>query len=928
VLPAPLATGTTYYFIYVDRLLGALATSRANALSGTRINITDVGTGIHSLTRTYEARYACDGTLDTDATPRENLEALLTSCAGKLLYVGGKWTLLTAAYRAPTFTLTDDDLDGNVKVTTRLGKRTLCNGVKGVFVDPVNDWQPTDFPPVVNATYLTEDNNERLWRDVQMPFTLSPSMAQRLSKIELERTRQQISVELPCRLTALQVQVGDVVNFTYARFGWTAKPFEVSEFRFVVRTGEEGVPRLGVDLSLRETASGVYDWNSGEETTLDLAANTELPNFLDISTIAGLVLESGTDHLYVRQDGTVFSRIYVEWTAVSDSYVLNGGHIEIQYKLGSVEGDVWTQGPAVEPTATSAYLLDVQDLATYYVRVRAVNSYGVRSEWVQELHQVVGKTAAPADVMNFAVSQTGVLVVLRWDQVADRDLAGYDIRYGTSGVAFDDAITLTSVERGTSVTSASVPTGIWDFLIVARDTSGNRSANAARKSLAVSSDYGVISQTEQANDWVGHRALQFDGAVFVENVGLSQVFTAFTMECIIHGVSSADNTGTLMQIDAPAGLGGSGFGLNGGLLTGRVMESNVTIGDVVDFSPGVNLDDGRAHHVAFGHDGATGVSDLYVDGAKVVSSIIPASYALDQTTTQVRCGDQIGNLFGRYVGNMRQARLFSRKCTDAEVAEHAAFALSSATGLVVDWEMNEPSGLVCYDHSGNMYNGTVVPDTSAPASRVVAREMGRFVRHPSGVLVPDTLRTAQQMTVAEIFEQFVPYAVDTAIYDSDEIDISFDDTVRVWASHEGRLGRGETTGFVDLQLRLDYRAAAGGFDGFESWVSGDRTGRYFQMRLLENVVSGLAVVVDCLPTIDSPSFAQSGVNVVISAGGATVSFAESYHGVPTSLVVTPIGITALSASISNVTITGFTCQVFDSTGTDVGGTINYTALGV
>jgi hypothetical protein len=41
-----------------------------------------------------------------------------------------------------------------------------------------------------------------------------------------------------------------------------------------------GVPRLSIDLVLRETASGVFDWSSGEETAIDLAPNTMLPNRL------------------------------------------------------------------------------------------------------------------------------------------------------------------------------------------------------------------------------------------------------------------------------------------------------------------------------------------------------------------------------------------------------------------------------------------------------------------------------------------------------------------------------------------------------------------------------------------------------------------------------------------------------------------------
>lgn len=48
-LPAGLATATDYYFIKVSDTTYKLATSYANAIAGTAINITDAGTGTHTL---------------------------------------------------------------------------------------------------------------------------------------------------------------------------------------------------------------------------------------------------------------------------------------------------------------------------------------------------------------------------------------------------------------------------------------------------------------------------------------------------------------------------------------------------------------------------------------------------------------------------------------------------------------------------------------------------------------------------------------------------------------------------------------------------------------------------------------------------------------------------------------------------------------
>jgi len=48
-LPAPLAAATDYYLIRVDNDTYKLATTYANAIAGTQINITDAGTGTHTM---------------------------------------------------------------------------------------------------------------------------------------------------------------------------------------------------------------------------------------------------------------------------------------------------------------------------------------------------------------------------------------------------------------------------------------------------------------------------------------------------------------------------------------------------------------------------------------------------------------------------------------------------------------------------------------------------------------------------------------------------------------------------------------------------------------------------------------------------------------------------------------------------------------
>lgn len=68
-LPAGLAAATDYYVIRLDADTFSLATSRANALAGTAIDITDAGTGTHTLADTASTKRletVADG-IDTDS---------------------------------------------------------------------------------------------------------------------------------------------------------------------------------------------------------------------------------------------------------------------------------------------------------------------------------------------------------------------------------------------------------------------------------------------------------------------------------------------------------------------------------------------------------------------------------------------------------------------------------------------------------------------------------------------------------------------------------------------------------------------------------------------------------------------------------------------------------------------------------------------
>lgn len=429
-----------------------------------------------------EKRYTVDFTFDTDETKQSVLEKMVTGHGGSLTYVNGLWKVWPARYHSPTVTLTDADLRSAIKIKTRASRRDNFNAVRGTYTSPTNKWQVTDFPIVKNNFYQNQDNGERNFEEMKYPVTLSPSACQRLSKIALEEVRQPIEVNATWGLRAFALEAPNVVLLTLARYGWTNKPFKVVETELILDEGNDS-PELKVDMQLRETAEAVYDWNSGQETTVDLSPNSDLSSPFSVPPLTGLTLLSGTDQLYVRGDGTVFSRIRVEWDSFTNVFINSNGFVDIQYK--KTADSEWNPGTPVIAEVNFTHILDVQDLVLYDVRARARNALSFVGEWATVTdHSVLGKSEPPSDVTSFGASFGSFGIHFTWDNILDLDLDHYELRLSDSTLEWDSAEFVAEV-AGVQYTLALKVTDTYYFLIKSMDSSGNYCDNASSVVVAV-----------------------------------------------------------------------------------------------------------------------------------------------------------------------------------------------------------------------------------------------------------------------------------------------------------------------------------------------------------------------------------------------------------------------------------------------------------
>lgn len=429
-----------------------------------------------------EKRYTINGYFPLSSAYGHNrvVQDMELAMAGRSVLVGGKLKLFTGKWREPVKTLGIDNFRSNLKVQAKPNFEKTFNRVKGLYLSPENNWELSEYPPITNSTYATADGAER-WEEIDLIFVSSGSQAQRIAKIKLEEGRQWITISGEFDTSTLALTACDIVLINYERYGWEEKAFEIISLDPVISG-----PKITTTLLLKETAEAIYDW-SEEETTIDLAPNTNLPDPTYVRVPAGLVIESGTDQLDIRSDGTIFSRMRASWTASNDIFVLSGGFHEIQFKR-SVDSD-WRNGAIVGGRDTYAYILDLKDGENYDVRIRATTPFG-QSAWLTQSNILVtGKSEIPSTPSSFTYEVRGNDILLRWSQIADKDLSFYEVRLGTT---YDSGVTLITT-KATNYVYKSLASGSHTFWIKAVDTSGNYSnARSLNVTIASPGEVGTL----------------------------------------------------------------------------------------------------------------------------------------------------------------------------------------------------------------------------------------------------------------------------------------------------------------------------------------------------------------------------------------------------------------------------------------------------
>jgi hypothetical protein len=428
--------------------------------------------------------------LDTEQKLIDNVRELLNPMRAIFTYTQGKYFLIIENTGSSQLSLNSNNIIGGIKIFGEK-KNSKFNRVIGTFVNPSKEWQEDTitFPPADDsglpsadqyATLLAEDNGTNLEGNFTFQGITNPYQAEELCEIILKRSRNALAVEVMVTSEALNLTIGDLVDLTYVTGGFSAKLFRV--YGLSINTDST------VSLKLIEHQDNFYTWS--EKSEAPTIADTVLPNPFSVSAPASVTLG---DQLIQYSDGVVITALDITIGASPDNFV---DYYQVEYKL-STDATYQVSG---QVRGLNHRILNVVDGLIYNVRVKAFNTLGVQSTYTSATRTIVGGTALPSDVDDFACNIVNQDAHLSWKQIPDLDLAYYAIRFSTltTGATWINSVTL--VEKvARPATSITVPARVGSYLIKAVDKAGNLSVNEAIIStslLAVGNFNAVTTQTE------------------------------------------------------------------------------------------------------------------------------------------------------------------------------------------------------------------------------------------------------------------------------------------------------------------------------------------------------------------------------------------------------------------------------------------------
>ena len=296
-----------------------------------------------------EPRYTLNGAYELEESPASVLEMMHKCIAGEPTYIAGKHGILMQVYNGPALLIIDESqIIDTVTVTPELSLRDATNAIYGTFVDAEQQYNKTDFEPIVIEEWIEEDGLE-IKENMDYRFVTSPYQANRLANLYLRKKRAGRRIQLRMNLDGYAYRPGDVVKLELPSLGISDLEFRIADWKFH--------PSEGVEITLEEDGPYIYE---------DLASKPFVrPPFTKLPTGG---VPAPINLAFVPLSVTDIVQGYISWQNVASDIRYNTVNILQNDKV-------------IQSIQVPGERVDINGLTrgTYRVEVRAINVAGAMS---------------------------------------------------------------------------------------------------------------------------------------------------------------------------------------------------------------------------------------------------------------------------------------------------------------------------------------------------------------------------------------------------------------------------------------------------------------------------------------------------------------------------------------------------------------------
>jgi hypothetical protein len=325
-------------------------------------------------------RFQCNGYLDANKNVMDNAKELLANMRGIFLYIDGKYELSIEDTGTSTFNITDDHIISDTGISVDYGKKDKkANKVIVEFYNANKKYELDTATVLHDATpeYYSDDGDEILEIKAEFPYISDPYIAYNMGKAILTRSRNQTTMQFLGTPEMYKLNVGDIVDLTYAGLGFSGKVCRVEAL--------ELQPNGLVAVSLIEYFD-VYTWEVPPQEPVEELAN--LPSAYAVKAPTGLA--------FTDTDSSSTGRPFLSWNEPTD-------FPNYQYRVNVVDNS----GNQVINRIVDVENCDLNFIPkgnNYVASVTSLNTLGTESSAANLTFSVADEPTVAADIKDGSIT--------------------------------------------------------------------------------------------------------------------------------------------------------------------------------------------------------------------------------------------------------------------------------------------------------------------------------------------------------------------------------------------------------------------------------------------------------------------------------------------------------------------------------------------